>query len=63
VVRDTDERSPRLTLRRSVLRRDLVPDQLSPGTFFATMVSRVLDNCPITFHTEARRRRGQPSVP
>jgi hypothetical protein len=45
------------------LRLDLVPDQLSPATFFATMVDRVLDNCPITFHTEARRRRGHPIVP
>ncbi len=42
---------------------DLVPDQLCPDTFFATMTDRVLDNCPITFHTEARRRRGQPTVP
>ncbi len=45
------------------LRLDLVPNDLSPGTFFATMVSRVLDNCAITFHTEARRRRGQPTLP
>lgn len=50
-------------LQPVALRMDLVPDQLSPGTFFATMIARVLDNCPITFHTEARRRRGQPTLP
>lgn len=39
------------------LRMDAVPRALSPGVFFATMVNRVLGNCPITFHREARRRR------
>lgn len=38
------------------LRRDLVPQYLSPDAFFASMVKRVLDNCPINFHEEARRR-------
>jgi len=50
-------------LQPVALRLDLVPDQLTPDTFFAAMVNRVLDNCPITFHTEARRRRGQPTLP
>ena len=50
-------------LQEVALRLDLVPDHLSPDTFFATMTDRVLDNCPITFHTEARRRRGQPTLP
>jgi hypothetical protein len=42
------------------LRTDAVPRHLSPDVFFATVVNRVLDNCPITFHTEARRRRREP---
>ncbi len=50
-------------LREVALRLDLVPDQLSPGAFFTAMIDRVLNNCPITFHTEARRRRGHPTLP
>lgn len=44
------------------LRRDEVPPALSPETFFATMISRVLDNCPINFHEEARHRRTHPTA-
>ena len=58
------ELEQRLTALQPVaLRLDLVPDQLSPGTFFTIMVNRALDNCPITFHTEARHRRGRPTLP
>lgn len=39
------------------LLHDKVPAHLSPGAFFHTMITRVLDNCPITFHEDARRRR------
>ena len=43
------------------LRHDVVPLALMPETFFAAMINRVLDNCPINFHEEARRRRGAPA--
>lgn len=43
------------------LRHDVVPPALRPEAFFATMVNRVLDNCPINFHEEARTRRATPS--
>lgn len=39
------------------LRHDEVPANLSPDVFFGTIVNRVLDHCPITFHREARTRR------
>lgn len=42
------------------LAMDDIPPALDPGAFFATMCSRILDNTPITFHTEARARRGAP---
>ena len=41
------------------LLHDKVPAHLSPGAFFHTMIARVLDNCPITFHEDARRRRDE----
>lgn len=44
-----------------VLRHDLVPHLLSPQRFFSIMIARVLDNCPIDFHVEARRRRAASS--
>jgi hypothetical protein len=44
-----------------VLRSDLVPHLLSPQRFFTIMIARVLDNCPIDFHIEARRRRAASS--
>jgi len=43
------------------LRRSAVPPDLDPGRFFWIMCDRVLDNAPINFHVEARRRRGNPS--
>jgi hypothetical protein len=45
------------------LRRDRVPPDLDPGRFFEVMCSRVLDNSPINFHREARRRRLNPQEP
>lgn len=38
------------------LRHDAVPDELRPDRFFALMTHRILDNCPVNFHTGARRR-------
>lgn len=43
------------------LRYDVVPPALRPEAFFAAMVNRVLDNCPINFHEKARTRRATPS--
>lgn len=37
------------------LRRDLVPKQLGPESFFEAMVRRLLDNSPITRHRAARQ--------
>lgn len=45
------------------LRHDVVPESLQPGTFIAKMINRVLDNCPINFHAEARSRRTNPRSP
>lgn len=42
------------------LRHDVVPDELKPEIFFAKMVDRVLDNCPINFHEQARALRAAP---
>ncbi|KRB73215.1 hypothetical protein ASE01_20890 [Nocardioides sp. Root190] len=39
------------------LRRDLVPDHLTPEAFFTTMVNHVLDSTPITMHESARHLR------
>jgi hypothetical protein len=44
------------------LRHDVVPPALRPEAFFAAMVNRVLDNCPINFHEEARTRRATPGT-
>lgn len=38
------------------LRHDLVPENLGPDRFLASMVGRVLDNSPINFHQQARAR-------
>lgn len=38
------------------LRHDLVPNELSPERFLGVMVRTVLENCPVTLHTEARER-------
>ncbi len=39
------------------LRHDAVPAALDPAGFFRIMCERVLDNSPVNFHREARRRR------
>jgi hypothetical protein len=39
------------------LYREEVPTQLDPGRFFKVMIDRVLDNSPINFHAQARKRR------
>ncbi|GAA8851212.1 hypothetical protein DUHN55_36950 [Helicobacter pylori] len=39
------------------IRHDAVPDHLSPSTFLAKMVERVLDATPVNLHKVARRRR------
>jgi hypothetical protein len=44
------------------LRHDVVPPVLRPAAFFATMINRVLDNCPINFHEQARTRRAAPGT-
>jgi hypothetical protein len=44
------------------LRRDAVPAELAPETFFPTIVGRVLDNCPVNFHRTARTRLASPTV-
>lgn len=41
------------------LRHDDVPPPLDPARFFAAMIARVLDNCPVNFHIQARRLREQ----
>lgn len=43
------------------LRKDLVPPSLSPERFFSIMINRVLDNCPVNFHEDARIRRANPA--
>lgn len=42
------------------LRHEVVPPVLKPEVFFAALINRVLDNCPINFHEEARTRRATP---
>lgn len=41
------------------LRQDLVPDELSPATFFTTLVNQVIDSTPVTMHERARSLRAQ----
>ena len=41
------------------LRHAPVPPELDPGRFLRVMAERVLDNSPVDFHREARRRRSQ----
>lgn len=45
------------SLPRVTVRHDTVPDHLSPSTFLAKMVERVLDATPVNLHKTARRRR------
>ncbi|MDO3399002.1 hypothetical protein QWI29_03095 [Mycolicibacterium neoaurum] len=40
-----------------VIRHDVVPANLQPARFLATMAHRVIDTAPVTRHREARRRR------
>lgn len=42
------------------LRHDEVPYELSPGRFFEKMTTKILDNCPVNFHVEARHRYNNP---
>ena len=49
-------------LPRIELRHDVVPPTLRPDAFFGTMINRVLDNCPINFHEQARTRRATPGT-
>ena len=44
------------------LRHDAVPTELSPARFFEVLTRRVLDNCPINFHREARNRLAEPRL-
>lgn len=39
------------------LRHDRIPAELSPARFFTVMVDTVLNNSPINFHRDARKRR------
>lgn len=41
------------------LRQDLVPDELSPGRFFAVLLQIVLNNSSITQHEQARAMRAE----
>lgn len=41
------------------LRQDLVPDELSPATFFARLVNLVIDSTPVTMHERARDLRAE----
>lgn len=43
------------------LRFDLIPADIAPDRFFRVMANRVLDNSPVNYHVEARRRRAHPS--
>jgi hypothetical protein len=39
-----------------ILRTEEVPAELDPARFFQLLVARILDNSPINFHVDARRR-------
>lgn len=41
------------------LKHDVIPDEISPARFFAVMLSKVLDNSPVDYHTTARTLRDQ----
>jgi len=45
------------TLPTVTLRQDLVPDVLSPSTFFTDLVNLVIDSTPVTMHERARNLR------
>lgn len=42
------------------LRHDRVPEPFEPSRFFKVMIETVLTNTPVSYHQEARRRRGKP---
>lgn len=44
------------------LYREGVPPELDPGRFFRVMCERLLDNSPINFHVDARRKRRDPII-
>lgn len=44
------------------LYREEVPPELDPGRFFKVMCERLLDNSPINFHVEARRKKRDPLI-
>lgn len=56
---ETDQQIKQLP-KVSIL-RDKTPQELDPGRFLATMVTRVLGATPVNMHEEARRRRGAPT--
>jgi hypothetical protein len=43
------------------LRHDVVPVSICPEIFFATIVNRVLENCPVNFHEKARELQKTPT--
>lgn len=40
------------------IRHDLIPDELDPSAFLASMIDRVLSRVPVDIHKDARRLRG-----
>lgn len=46
-----------VSLPAVTIRHDAIPHHLSPSTFLAKMVERVLDATPVNLHKPARRRR------
>jgi hypothetical protein len=55
---DSDPRLDSLPAVR--LRHDAIPAELSPARFFEVMIGKILDNCPINFHREARENLRTP---
>lgn len=63
-VEDTDpgaavgnEEAVIVSLPVVTLRQDLVPEELSPASFFTTLVNLVIDSTPVTMHERARDLR------
>lgn len=42
---------------------DLVPDDIAPPQFFATMIDKLLATTPVTYHVTVRERRENRSIP
>jgi hypothetical protein len=56
---DVDEVQRQLTSPPTArLRHDLVPNEVSPARFFRVMLSVLLDNTPVDYHTRAGELRG-----